>query len=42
MTKEEQEVINEFQGKEEYNKVMQNKDYYIYNPSNVLMLEKAV
>jgi hypothetical protein len=43
MTKEEQTVINEFEGKESYNKVMLNKDYYIYNPNSILLLEeKAV
>lgn len=39
MTKEEKSVIDNFEGKEEYNKVMKNLDYYIYNPSNVLMIE---
>ena len=38
MTKEEQQVIDEFEGEKEYNKVITKKDYYIYNPSSVLML----
>jgi hypothetical protein len=43
MTKEEQTIINEFEGKEEYNKTMKNLQYYIYNSSGVLMFEeKAV
>jgi len=38
MTKEEKSVIDSFQGEEEYNKVMANKDYYFYNPENTLKL----
>lgn len=38
MTEEEKTVINEFEGKESYNKVMFNKDYYIQDTSNLLML----
>jgi phospholipid N-methyltransferase len=38
MTKEEQSVIDEFQGKTEYNKVIGNLDYYLYNPSKTLMI----
>ena len=38
MTKEEQEVIDNFEGEKEYNKVINNKSYYIYNPNEVLML----
>ena len=38
MTKEEQQVVDEFEGEKEYNKVITKKDYYIYNPSSVLML----
>ena len=38
MTTEEKEVINEFQGKESYNKVMNEKDYYIQETSGLLML----
>lgn len=40
MTTEEKSVIDEFEGKETYSKVIKNKNYYIYNPSNVLMLEQ--
>lgn len=39
MEKEEQQIIDEFEGEEEYNKVILNKDYYLYNPSKTLMLE---
>lgn len=38
MSKEEQEVIDNFEGEKEYNKTMTNKQYYIYNPNEVLML----
>lgn len=38
MTKEEQEVIDNFEGEKEYNKVINKKDYYIYNPNEILML----
>lgn len=38
MTDEERNVIEEFEGKESYNKVMKNLDYYLYNPSQILML----
>ena len=38
MTKEEQEVIDNFEGEKEYKKVINNKDYYIYNPNEILML----
>lgn len=39
MSTEEQSVIDEFEGRESYNKVMGNLDYYLYNPSKTLMLE---
>ena len=39
MTAKEQSVIDEFEGKESYNKVMGNLDYYLYNPSNTLQIE---
>jgi hypothetical protein len=29
MSREEKDVIDQFEGKESYNKVMMNKDYYI-------------
>lgn len=38
MTKEEQEIIKEFEGEVSYNKVMSNKDYYIVETSKLLML----
>ena len=39
MTKEEQAVVDDFQGEKEYEKVMANKDYYMFDSSSVLMLE---
>lgn len=39
MDQEEKEVINEFEGKESYNKTFINKDYYIVNNSNLLLLD---
>lgn len=38
MTREEKEVIKEFEGEASYNKVMNNKNYYITEISNLLML----
>lgn len=40
MTKEEQTIIDNFEGKESYNKVMKNKKYYLtdFTNSNLLML----
>ncbi|HEY5588842.1 MAG TPA: DUF4942 domain-containing protein [Candidatus Paceibacterota bacterium] len=35
---EEKSVIDEFQGEENYNKVMNNKDYYIVNTASLLMI----
>lgn len=38
MTDEEKSVIDDFEGEKEYNKTMENTQYYLYNPSNVLMI----
>jgi hypothetical protein len=38
MTQEEKEVINDFEGEISYNKVMNNKDYYIVDTNKLLML----
>ena len=38
MTDEEKNVINEFEGKEEYEKTMKNTGYYIFSSSQVLRL----
>jgi hypothetical protein len=38
MTKEEKEVIDQFEGEQSYNKVMTNKSYYIMNTSELLQL----
>lgn len=39
MTDEEKAVIDEFQGREEYEKVLCEKDYYLVDDSNFLLLE---
>jgi hypothetical protein len=39
MNREEQTVIDEFEGKDEYEKVLNNKQYYIVKPSELLRLE---
>ena len=38
MTTEEQSVVDGFQGKEDYDNVMSNKDYFIVETSKLLML----
>jgi hypothetical protein len=38
MSQEEKDVINEFEGEISYNKVMNNKDYYIVEPSKLLLM----
>lgn len=38
MTQKEKEVVNSFEGKEEYAKTMQNKKFYLYEGSNIKML----
>jgi len=38
MTKEERIIVDEFEGEQSYNKVMNNKDYYIVEASKLLML----
>lgn len=38
MTKEEQEVINQFEGEQSYNNVMNNKSYFIVETSELLKL----
>lgn len=39
MTQEEKEVVNEFEGEKEYNKVFSNKGYYLYDGNNLNLLE---
>lgn len=39
MGKEEQEVIDAFEGEQEYSKVVKNTGYYLFNSNSVLMLE---
>ncbi len=38
MTKEEQQIIKDFEGEKEYNKVMGNVGYYLYNSTDTLLL----
>lgn len=38
MTQEEKDVIDSFEGKNEYKKVMNNKEHFLYNPNQILML----
>ena len=40
MTEEEKAVVNEFEGEKEYNKVISNKDYYLFDESNLNLLEE--
>jgi len=43
MTKEEREVVDDFEGYEEYKKTVANADYFIYNPMNsIKMIETDV
>lgn len=39
MTQEEKQVVNEFEGEKEYNKVINNTNYYIFNCNNLSLLE---
>ncbi|MBD5589364.1 DUF4942 domain-containing protein [Clostridium botulinum] len=39
MSDKEKQVIDEFEGKENYKKTMRNTDYYIYKPNQILMLQ---
>lgn len=39
MTQEEKQVVNEFEGEKEYNKVINNTTYYIFNCNNLSLLE---
>ena len=41
MTKKEQEVIDEFQGEADYNKIMCERSYYLTDVGSALMLEAA-
>ena len=40
MTAEEKAIVNEFEGEKEYNKVISNKEYYLFNGSNLNLLEE--
>ncbi|MCM1234785.1 MAG: DUF4942 domain-containing protein [Ruminococcus flavefaciens] len=39
MTTEEKSVVNEFEGEKEYNKVIANKEYYLFDGNNLNLLE---
>ena len=39
MTEEEKAVINEFEGEKEYNRVVSNKEYYLFDGNNLYLLE---
>lgn len=39
MTQEEKQVVNEFEGEKEYNKVINNTNYYLFNCNNLSLLE---
>ena len=41
MTTEEKAVINDFEGETEYNKTMQNQQYYLFDSRNILKLDAA-
>lgn len=41
LTEEEKAVVDDFEGEESYNKIMDNKDFYIYNPNNILSIEQT-
>lgn len=39
MTKEEKAVVDEFEGEKEYNKVISNKEYYLFDENSLNLLE---
>ena len=39
MTEEEKTVVNEFEGEKEYNKVISNREYYLFDGNNLNLLE---
>ncbi len=39
MTPEEKAVVNEFEGEKEYNKVISNSKYYLFDGYNLNLLE---
>ena len=39
MNEEEKNVINEFEGEEEYTKVFNNTKYYLFKENNAILLE---
>ncbi len=39
MTDKEKSIIDSFEGEESYNEMFNNKQYYLYNPSQMLAIE---
>ena len=39
MKAEEKQVVNDFEGEKEYNKVMSNRKYYLFDANNLNLLE---
>ena len=42
MTEDEQNTINEFQGKERYNEIMRNKSAFIVEPEQMMLLTSGI
>lgn len=42
MTTEEKAVVNEFEGEKEYNKIISNKGYYLFDGNNLNLLEEKM
>lgn len=42
MTAEEKMVVNEFEGEKEYNKIISNKGYYLFDGNNLNLLEEKM
>ena len=40
MTTEEKSVVSQFEGEAEYNKVMDNTDYYLFDTNSLNLLEE--
>ena len=40
MTAEEKAVVDEFEGEKKYNKVISNKEYYLFDGNNLNLLEE--
>ena len=42
MTQEEKAVVNEFEGEKEYQKVMNNKGYYLFDGKILNLIEEKI